>query len=345
MNMTNQMAGSKLEKEIVAAQIQLTKDIVGAWKSQIILTLNSLGIFEALRNECASIEMLSQRCNCSAESLGRLCNAAVATGYLRKQDNQFSITPEYVQIVCSGYESSMVNWLNIYSWWYKSFADLGEAVRLNKAVDNINDQTDIRYHTAFINGMLDYARYRGSDIMRHLDLSEKRNLLDVGCGPGVYASMFAKAYPDLTVCCYDVAATLKTTRKYLAENGLTDRIDFKEGDYHTDSSFGGSYEVIFMSHVLHQESDEECRKLILKAHEGLVPGGMLVVQAMFLNNDREGPLYSSLHDLLTLLIFPKGRNHTFGDISGMMTGVGFSKITEKRMSLFNVNSLVVAEKG
>ena len=80
----------KINKDIVSAQLQITRDVMSAWKSQILFSLCSLGVFDALRDKPLRHETLAQILSVPAESLRRLLNAAVAAGYIEKCDGAYT---------------------------------------------------------------------------------------------------------------------------------------------------------------------------------------------------------------------------------------------------------------
>jgi ubiquinone/menaquinone biosynthesis C-methylase UbiE len=334
------------KKEIVSAQMQITSDVIGAWKSQILFTLNNLGVFESLVGEIKSAKILADALKLPEKSLSRLLDAGVSAGYLQKKEKQYTNSPVINTIIQPEKDGYLGNWLKMYAHWYTTFGKLENAVRTGKAVEDANSLDDASYNKLFIQGMSDYANYRGRDLLNYLDLNSVKHLLDVGCGPGIYAAMFCKQYPGLTCTCYDVPQALELAQKHLQQEKVIDNIRFKSGDYLKDESFGeNKYEVVFLSHVLHQESPTICQRIIQKAYNALTLGGILVIQAMFLNENKTGPLYASLHDLLTLLIFPEGKNYTYEETAHFLKNSGFINIRKRKMSLFNVNSLVLGEKG
>lgn len=336
----------KLKKEIVSAQMQITNDVTSAWKSQILFTLNHLKIFSALEGEPKNVLDLSKRLQIPEDSLRRLLNAAVAVGYLQKAAEQYSISPLYKTVTKEGAEGFLGNWIEMYSRWFITFTKLTEAVKEGKAVEDINLVTDEGYHRAFIEGMKDYASYRGQDILNHIDLSKVSNLLDVGCGPGIYTAMFCEKYPQIRCTCYDVPQALDLAREHVTRLGVQERVTFQAGNYKEDESFGELlYDVVFISHVLHQEDEVMCSNIVKKAFNALKPGGTIIIQAMFLSDSGIGPVYASLHDLLCLLIFPGGRNYTFKEVMTLLEKAGFTNVQDKKMSIFNVNSLVLGKKG
>lgn len=87
-----------------------------------------------------------------------------------------------------------------------------------------------------------------------------------------------------------------------------------------------------------------CVELLRKCYTALEPGGLVVVQAMFPGDGGVQSPYAALHDLLTLVVFPGGKNHTIDDISGWLSETGFIEVRHLRLSLLNTNSLVVGCK-
>jgi 2-polyprenyl-3-methyl-5-hydroxy-6-metoxy-1,4-benzoquinol methylase len=337
---------NKLQKEIVSAQMKIANDVLGAWKSQILFTLNQLKVFETLEQGSKQVTELSLLLDLPEDSLRRLLNAATAVGYIKKDGDNYS-NASYIQTVMNKESKAYLgNWLKMYARWYMTFSLLPQAIKKGSAIEDVNANDDQEYHRIFIEGMTDYASYRGRDVLNYIDLSEVKKLLDVGCGPGIYVAMFCEKYADIHCTCYDVPQALCIAEDYLKRQGFLNRVTLQPGNYLSDVSFGESqYDVVFLSHVLHQENEETCSEIVKKAFNALKPGGKIIIQAMFLNDSKTGPLYASLHDLLSLMIFPGGRNYTYQQTITFLKNAGFSNVCDKRMSLFNINSLVFGEKG
>ncbi len=325
--------------------MQITNDVIGAWKSQILFTLHRLDIFETLEERAKNVSELSRALHIPEDSLRRLLHAAVAVGYIKKEDETYSNAELIQRTMRREAEGYLGNWLGMYERWYSTFSSLPDAVLEGKAIEDVNAAADHDYHLIFINGMKDYASYRGRDILNHVDLSHATRLLDVGCGPGIYSAMFCESYPQLRCTCYDVPQALHLAKEHIKDKGLLDRVFFQPGNYLTDLSFGESqYDVVFLSHILHQENEETCAAIARKAFGALKTGGMVIIQAMYLNDSGIGPVYASLHDLLSLLIFPGGRNYTYKQTMALLEDAGYRNVRKKRMSVFNTNSLVLGEK-
>lgn len=332
-------------RAVSVAQMQIVNDVIGSWKSQVLFTLLKVGVFDLLEKSPADIASMAKELDIPQDSLRRLVESGVSIGYLSKEANLYNNSEIASNVLVYSKPGFMGNWLRLCSRWYDSFGKLEKAVRTNGAVENINFDDDPVYKELFIDGMIDYAQYRGSDVLNYLDLTNKKRVLDVGCGPAVYSAMFCEKYPDLQVTCLDLPHALQNAKKYLANKDLNGRIELVNCDYVKEDSFGSGYDVAFLSHVLHQEDEDRCLNLLAKSFRALRPGGLLVVQAMFIDAKGMSSTYASLHDLLALLIFPGGKNHTIEDTIGWLKKVGFINVRHQSMSLFNINSLVLGEKA
>jgi predicted O-methyltransferase YrrM len=332
-----------VSRDIITSQMQIVNDVTGAWKSQVMYTLLKIGAYDLLEKEAHDINSLARELHMPLDSLKRLAECAVSLGYFVKNGTFYSNSALTSRVLVSGKAGFMGNWLLLCAKWYDSFGKLEQAIKTNQAVEDINLIDDQTYKDLFIKGMIDYAQYRGSDILKFLNLSAKRRLLDVGSGPSIYAAMFCENYPNLRVTCIDLPHAILIAKEYLADKKIKDQIDLVECDYKKANSFGKNYDVVFISHVLHQENEDICFQILKKGYQALNHGGLLIIQAMF--PDEKGlNSYTLLHDLLSLLVFPGGKNYSVAETMDWLKNVGLKNVRYKKMSLFNINSLVIGEK-
>ena len=170
--------------------------------------------------------------------------------------------------------------------------------------------------------MHEYARGPGKEIASHVDLSQRKRLMDVGGGPGTYSVLFAQRNPRLRAVVFDLPPVVS--------------ID----------SFGhAEYDVVLMSNMLHQEDPEMCTSLLRRAYDALEPGGSLIVQAMFLNAAKDGPVWPTLQSLILNLVYRGGRAYSVDETLELVRQAGFVNAQPKRMSLINAESLILAQKA
>lgn len=330
---------------LARAQIGALGVAEGYFGAQILFSANELGIFDALADGPATAEKLATELTLDRDALERLLNAAVIEGLLEKNGDAYRNSVMVDSVLIRGRTGYMGNWMRLMARWMRIWVDLTTVVRTGKPQHDpsIHLGDDPDFTRDFILAMHDYATLRGSEIARHLDLSDARTLLDLGGGPATYSILFAERWPNLDVTVFDLPGVLPIAEQNVRAAGVADRISLAAGDYHHDP-VGEGFDVVFISDVLHQEDPNTCRAILRKAHAALRPGGKLVVQGMFLNEDRTTPRWPVMHSLILLQFYGGGRAYTVGETMGFAESAGFVDCSLERMSLLNVNSLILGWK-
>jgi hypothetical protein len=108
-------------------------------------------------------------------------------------------------------------------------------------------------------GMFNIAMSMAPSLADKIDLSGRRHLLDLGGGPGTYAIHYCLKNPSLKATVYDLPTTRPFAEKTIEKFGLTDRIDFIDGNY-VKEGIEGVYDVAWLSHILHGEGQKDCQR-------------------------------------------------------------------------------------
>jgi predicted O-methyltransferase YrrM len=321
-------------------QIQVLQIAEGFVDSQVLFTANELGLFEKLAGGPRSADELAADLAAPVDSLTRLLNAAVAIGMLELKDGRYANGAVAAAVLVAGRPGYLGSWLRLMSRFAKAWTGLKESVRSGRPAEDPNLKLggDPEYTRDFILAMDDYARIRGSEICRYLDLGGGRRMLDVGGGPGTYAILFAKHWPDLRVTVFDLPEVVKIASEKAEAAGVADRVQTAPGSYH-DELPGTDYDFVFISDTLFQEQPEGAEKLLRKCLGALKSGGRIVVQGMFLNEDRVSPRWPVVQALM-LLVNATGRPYTAGETVRLLQSAGFRDCVHRRMSLLNVHSFV-----
>ena len=107
-------------------------------------------------------------------------------------------------------------------------------------------------------------------------------MLDIGGGSGAYSMAFARAKEEIKATIFDLPNVIPLTKKYLEDQGLSDRVAAMVGDYNSDELSAG-FDLAFLSAIIHSNSFEENRKLIQKCSRAINPNGQVVVQDFVMN--------------------------------------------------------------
>jgi hypothetical protein len=112
--------------------------------------------------------------------------------------------------------------------------------------------------------------------------------------------------------------------RYVAQQGLAQRLTFQAGDFFKDPLPG--VDVLVMGHILHDWSLEEKKLLLRKAHEALPSGGALIVYDAMIDDERRENAFGLLMSLNMLIETPAGFDYTGADCRGWMQEAGFNNV-------------------
>ena len=127
--------------------------------------------------------------------------------------------------------------------------------------------------------------------------------------------------PGLKATVYDLPATRPFAEQVIARFGVSNRVQFQEGNYLEDE-IEGRYDVAWLSHILHGENPKDCQIIIEKAVATLKPYSLVMVHDFILNNDLAGPLFPALFSLNMLTGTKGGRSYSEEQIMDMLAKAG-----------------------
>jgi SAM-dependent methyltransferase len=100
-------------------------------------------------------------------------------------------------------------------------------------------------------------RYRAFlENLQSLDVEGR--YLEIGAGPGVLAVEIARARPEIEITAVEISPDMATVGgKYVAENGLEDRIEFVIGDAEDEGLIDslGEFNLVYCTYTLHHWVD------------------------------------------------------------------------------------------
>jgi hypothetical protein len=133
-------------------------------------------------------------------------------------------------------------------------------------------QDDPTETETFVRAMDSLVKARGdAEVMgKAFDWNNATELLDVGSGPATYPIALCKSFPALRATIFDLTGTLKFTQSYVREAGLEDQIRLIPGHYRKDT-IPGSYDIVFLSNIIHAEGESDNESLVCKLALFLTP--------------------------------------------------------------------------
>jgi len=318
----------------------------GHLEARLIQAAVELAIFDGLENSAGTAEAVANRLKLEPKATELLLNALASLELLHKRADYFSLTEataKYLLKSSPQYVGAMIRFESaLWSCWEK----LPEAIRSGQPVRPPNMYQDQAAETEiFINAMDSLVKARGDATVtaNAIDWSGIAELLDVGSGPATYPIALCQRFPKLRATIFDLPGTLAISERYVREAGMAERIRLIAGNYRK-APIPGSYDVIFLSNIIHGESFESNRSLILKLVSNLKPGGQIVVKDHILDDSRTTPPVGAIFSLLMLLTTESGRCYSFSEIKSWMEQAGLSRVQQINLPPPLTSSLVIGTR-
>ncbi|TVM15998.1 SAM-dependent methyltransferase [Oceanidesulfovibrio indonesiensis] len=294
------------------------------WRSCALHAGVKLDVFTAIGEKAMQPEDVAARIRADPDATSRLLGALAAMNLLRKVSGAFSNTEISSRHLSRDSEEYLGFMILHHHYLMESWNRLDQAVESGGPVGEraaANEDT----REAFLMGMFNNAMLQAPGLVQRIDLDGRRTLLDMGGGPGTYAIQFCLQNPELSATVYDLPTTRPFAEKTITRFGLSDRIRFEAGNYLADP-LPSSFDVVWMSHILHSEGFDACREMIRKAAESLQPGGLLLVHDFYLNDDKDGPVQPALFSLNMLVRTQDGRSYSEAEVREMLEEAGLENV-------------------
>ena len=318
----------------------------GHVEARIVQAAVELEIFEALETGPLTANALANRGGLEPKACELMLNALASLKLLDKHADLFSLAPigrTYLLRSSTHYLGGMLRFES--SLWH-CWENLPQAIRSGNPVRPANMYQEDRNETEiFIHAMdsLVKARGDGEVVAAAVNWDTVDELLDVGSGPATYPIVLCKKFPKLRATIFDLPATLKITERYVRDASLENRINLVAGDYRSDS-IPGSYDVIFLSNIIHGESYSNNENLVRRLASSLKLSGRLMIKDHILDDSRANPTVGAIFSLLMLLTTDGGRCYAFNEIRTWMEGAGLSYIEQIDFPPPLTSSLVIGTK-
>lgn len=313
----------------------------GFWQTFTLHTGVKLDVFTTIGEKRLSAENLAEKLAADQRGLAMLLNALTAMGLLKKTGRFYTNTPVSCTFL-SKHSPHYIGYIIMHHYHLaESWLKLDQAVLKGRPVRTRSSFGREEWREAFLMGMFNMAMALAPGIVDLIDLSDRRRLLDLGGGPGTYAIHFCRAYPELWAEVHDLGTSRPFAEKTIRQFKLEDRIRFVDCDYVSQTRIQGSFDVAWLSHILHGEKPATCRKIIRKAVETLEPGGLLITHEFILNNEKDGPLFPALFSLNMLVGTDGGQAYSEKEIFDMMGAAGLTQIRRIAFSSPNDSGLIV----
>lgn len=152
------------------------------------------------------------------------------------------------------------------------------------------------------------------------EIGERRTILDIGGGSGIYAATMVAAHPQLRGTVLEQSPVDAIAREAIREHDLADKIDVVTGDFFSDP--WPEADIHLMSNVLHDWDFPEVGRILGRSAESLAPGGLLIIHEVFINDSKTGSIPAAEYSAL-LMHVTQGKCYSPAEYRSVLVGLGF----------------------
>ncbi len=235
------------------------------------------GVFEALAHTPRTAAELAGTIGLSTKGIELLLESFVVAGYLSAHGNTYSLTPEARKWLLKDSPFYLGNLIRYFETLYERWTYMEHSLEHGAPPRPYYEKFTDEDWKVYVLGMRDLAGLLLRNVMKKISLPDSPlHLLDLGGSHGLYAIACCRRYPTLTSTVVDFEAALRHTRALIEKEGLHGRVQLLAADF-TKAELPSSQDCVLMFNVIHGFTEEENRKLILRALGALKPGSRLYI--------------------------------------------------------------------
>ena len=284
-----------------------------------------LELFTAIAKGDNTVERFASRAGITEVNADRLMAMCAAAELIHWVGDHFENAQDVARFLVKGESSYAGAWLTFVRPAWKRWGELTEALQ-SKDAPTVIGRFDAamtvdaarRYHEATAS----VGFGSGRRFSRHVDLSNRKKIMDLGGGSGAYSIIAVQRHPDLAAVVFDLPPVVEVTKEFIAKHGVADRVSTQAGDF-TKDDFPAGCDVAIMASNLPQYNREIVQSVVAKAFDSLEPGGEMHLIGEMLDDDRAGPLDAAIWGLYEVFANSTGMAHTRAECASYFERAGF----------------------
>lgn len=297
-------------------------------ESGTLMAAVELGLFTQVARGADTEAALARALDIEPVNAERLVTVCVGLELLKRNGDRLENAPDVARFLVEGERNYAGAWMLFTKPDWDEWGRLADHLRRMGPPSTLGMYNDFtverarRYHEATYS----IGMGAGHRFNRHVDLSGCRRILDLGGGSGAYCIVSCQKHPQLTAVVMDLPPVAEVAREFIAEHGLSDRIEALAGDF-TEDPFPRDADVAIMASNLPIYGREMIQRVVTKTFEALLPGGEMHLIGEMLNAERTGPPDSGLWAMAQALYGSGGIAHSVKECIRYFETAGFTGVT------------------
>lgn len=296
----------------------------GFQKARILLTAAEIDIFSILSQGPKTVEQICESGQLSLRGVRILLDALVSMGLLLKDsDNNYAVESKVCDLLCKDASNAFLPMVLHRARMWKTWSNLTEIVRTGSSDSFVDRKRRTKEELeAFIGAMHAIGSEKAAEIAQKIDLKPYSRMIDVGGASGSYIVSFLRENDNLRATLFDLPEVIPMARQRMSDEGLIERVEFVEGNYHHDT-FPLGHDLALLSAVIHINSREDNRKIFKKLYDCMVSGGAILIRDFFMDDSRTAPPLGAIFAVNMLVATSSGNSYTLNEVFEDLIESGF----------------------
>jgi SAM-dependent methyltransferase len=302
--------------------------IEGLGRYHVLLAALELGVFDALQgDEGRDAGALADHLGVSPPHLASLLDAVVALGLLEKVGDRYGLNDTARRYLVGSGPACMADLIPVAPGPQHNWTALADTVRRGRPARPIEDDP-VAFYVPLVEGTFTTMLRTASrlDAKVRYSTSPAARVLDVGAGGAPWTIAILSACEQATAVVNDLDGVLDVARRKTAEYAVSDRCEFRPGDYFEIEVEPASYDVVVLGHVCRAEGAGGAARLIGRAFDALRPGGRVIVADYFQDPERKLNPHAVLMGVTMMANTRNGLTFTTDEFGAWLRGAGFGDL-------------------
>ena len=308
-----------------AALLQM---ITGAWLTQAISVVATLGVADHLGDGSRTVEDLATRVGADAGALYRLLRALASVGvFTEVEPRAFGLTSmaECLRSDVPGSQRAFARLIGSDEWW-RAWGELGHSVRTGQtAFEHVHGSPAFTYmgeHPGlgqlFQGAMTGFVSQTCAAVIAAYNFAPYTTVVDVGGGHGMLMGRILQASPQTKGVVFDLPQVAASANAILDELGVADRCECVGGDFFVSVPPGA--DAYLLTSIIHDWDDERSRAILENCREAMSPSGKVLLVEMVIPPG-DTPFFGKILDL-EMMVTPGGRERTADEFRALLSSAG-----------------------
>jgi ubiquinone/menaquinone biosynthesis C-methylase UbiE len=298
--------------------------------SRALSSAVQLRVFSHIAAGHTTSKEIARAAGASERGIRMLLNALVGYEFLSKSGDRYGLTPLASEYLVQDSPNYMGHIMEIGDLMELPWEHLTETIRTGRPFHRVEEQGMAeQFFPRLVRSLHVLNREPARSAAQALCGSDSRSdmqVVDLGCGSGVWGIAIAEANPLARITAQDFPGMLDVTREFVKRHGVAERYDFLAGDVKHLHLGQNRFDLAILGNVVHSEGEQSSRDLFKRVFRAMRSRGKIAIIDMIPNDDRTGPAYPLLFALNMLVHTEAGDTYTLPEYTAWLNEAGFRRV-------------------